>query len=81
MIGAVHIEENDVIFSYSQGTDVEKFHNYTVCRQEKNSTYIWIIIKIIGILRVYWNYLGLPWSYTLSFTHIIRFSTPNFPDH
>jgi len=53
MIGAVHIEENDVIFSYSQGTDVEKFHNYTVCRQEKNSTYIWIIIKIIGILRVY----------------------------
>jgi hypothetical protein len=24
MIGAVHIEENDVSFSFSQGTDVEK---------------------------------------------------------
>jgi hypothetical protein len=24
MIGAVHIEENDVSFSYSKGTDVEK---------------------------------------------------------
>jgi hypothetical protein len=54
MIGALHIEENDASFSYIQGTDVEKNFILTLfIEKKKNSTYIWIIIKILGIFRVY----------------------------
>jgi len=53
MIGAVHSEENDWSFSYSQGTDVEKIFIITLSVDNKKySTYIWIIIKIRGICRV-----------------------------
>jgi len=54
MIEAVHIEENEVSFPYSQGTNVEKNFIITLFVDKKqNSTYIWIIVKIFGMFRVY----------------------------
>jgi hypothetical protein len=43
MIGAVHVEENDVSFSYSQGTDVEKNFIITLFIDKKK------IQRILGL--------------------------------